>query len=214
MNVSKFDLFKLSELIGIIIGDGNIYYKPDKRKYYFEITGDPKLEKSYFDYISKLVQSLLGKKPTIRTQNRGLKLRLYSKNFVEFLIKELGIPHGRDKGTMVKIPDRFISQEWKILKMCIRGIADTDGSLFLSKKGNNLNYPCIEIVTTSKPLAFQLKTLLSNKFRIGFRKYSRGEFRKQYILSVNGDNMVNQWIEDIGFSNQRKSDKIIGKRGI
>ena len=31
----------LAELIGIIIGDGNIYYNQKVRKYYFDITGDP-----------------------------------------------------------------------------------------------------------------------------------------------------------------------------
>jgi len=35
---------ELSELIGIIIGDGNIYYNKSKRVYYIEITGNPKKE--------------------------------------------------------------------------------------------------------------------------------------------------------------------------
>ena len=77
---------KLSELIGIIIGDGNICYIPKIRKYYIEITGNPKNEESYYDYISQLFFDIIGKSGTILFRNRGLRIRVYSKEFVEFLI--------------------------------------------------------------------------------------------------------------------------------
>ena len=197
MEVNK----QLAELVGIIIGDGNIYYNPSVRKYYFEITGN-KLEKDYFSYISDLVFQILKKRPSISIRGRGLRLRLYSKEFVEYLIYNLNMPYGAQKGKRVKIPDIF--NNWNLIKYCIKGITDTDGSLFLSKKGNNLKYPCIEIVTTSKPLAYQLKKLLQNKIRIGFRKFSRFPFRDKYTVSINGKDRVNEWINEIGFSNPRK----------
>ena len=125
---------KLSELIGIIIGDGNVYYNPKLGKYYFEITGDPKLEREYFEYVSNLVQEIIHKKPTIRIGGRGLKLRLYSKEFIEFLVYKLNFPYGK-KSEIITIPRKI--NNWNLSKYCIRGITDTDGSLFLSKKGNN-----------------------------------------------------------------------------
>jgi len=195
---------KLAELIGILIGDGNIYYKPKFRKYYFEITGNPKLEKNYFNYVSKLIEELLGKKPSLRIANRGLRLRIYSKLFVEFLINDLKLPYNKNKGSNIIIPEFIYNQEWNVLKYCIRGIIDTDGCFFLASKGYRKDYPTIEFTTTSKKLALQLKKILSEKYRIGFRIYSRGSFKTQYIISLNGESMTNRYLRDIGFSNLRK----------
>ena len=192
---------KLSELIGILIGDGIIYYNTKIKKYFFEITGDPKLEVEYFDYVSSLVQEIINKKPSIRVGGRGLRLRLYSKEFIEFLIYELGLPYGK-KSDIIKIPEKI--NNWNLLKYCIRGITDTDGSLFLSKKENNLYYPSIEISTNSKFLAFQIFESLKDKYRMCIRKFSKEGINDRYIVSVNGNIMVRKWIEEIGFSNKRK----------
>ena len=192
---------ELSELIGIIIGDGNIYYNPKLRKYFFEITGDPKLEKEYFEYISTLIQKILNKKGSTRIGGRGLRLRVYSKDFVEFLINEIKLPYGK-KSEIITIPNKI--NNWNLIKPCIRGITDTDGSLFLSKKGNNLNYPSIEISTNSKFLAFQIKEFLKDKLRIRLRKFSKIGLNDKYVVSVNGVEMVKKWIKEIGFSNKRK----------
>ena len=202
----------LAELIGIIIGDGNIYYNPNLRKYYFEITGDPKLEKEYFNYILILVYNILNKRPKVRVGGSGLRLRVYSKDFVEFLINIVKLPHGKIKGKTVKIPKCI--NNWGLLRCCIRGITDTDGSLFFSKKGNNLKYPSIEITTISKDLAFQIREILKNKYRIRLRKFSKENINDKYVVSVNGNIMVNKWIKGIGFSNERKLRKVSGINGI
>ena len=198
---------ELSELIGVLIGDGNIYYNPKIRKYYFEITGDPELEKDYFEYVSNLVYSLIGKKPSIRKSGRGLRLRLYSKEFIEFLINVLDFPYGKNKGKTVKIPEKITSRKWEITKYCLRGITDTDGSLFVSRKGNVLNYPCIEISTISKPLAIQISEMISPKYRVGFREFQMPTGNTMHKLSLNGNKIVSRWIKDVGFSNKRKLNK-------
>ena len=200
----KFDIVKLSELIGVIIGDGNIHYNSKTRKYFFEITGDPKLERDYFEYVRTLISSLLDKNPKIYVRDRGLRIRVYSKEFVEFLINKLNMPYGEGKCEKVEIPELIYSQDWGILKYCIRGITDTDGSLFVSKKPGIEKYPGIEISTTSKNLSLQLRKIISQKYRIGFREFKKYNYRRRYILSINGNIMVDKWIKDIGFSNKRK----------
>ena len=88
------------------------------------------------------------------------------------------------------------------------------GLFFYSRKGNNLAYPTIEISTTSKPLAFQLKEILSKEFRIGFRSFKPGDYRTIYRISLNGYKMTSKWIKDIGFSNDRHKKKIrVGLQG-
>lgn len=70
---------ELCEFIGAIIGDGNLW--TDGSRHRIELTGDPVLDKRYFDYLSTLVYSLFKKKPyTIRVHQRGLRLRLQSKD--------------------------------------------------------------------------------------------------------------------------------------
>ena len=82
---------KFAELIGIIIGDGNICYIPKIRKYYIEITGNPRLEARYYDHISRLSRYVMCKSGTISSRNRAIRIRVYGKDFVEFL--EIGRAH-------------------------------------------------------------------------------------------------------------------------
>lgn len=197
----------LSELIGIIIGDGCIRYK--NNHYFIEIVGNPKNEKEYyFNYIKNLVIDCVGKKPTIKIRARGLRLKFYSKEFVLYLVNELGMIYGKDKHKLVKIP-YLIENNEKLLIPCIRGIVDTDGSVFFAKKEKNLNYPCIEITTTSRNLANQLIKILKNK---GFNIRSREENRKDYLTSFRmglyGEGMFRKWVDDIGFSNIKNIQKV------
>ena len=204
MNINK----DLAELIGIIIGDGNIHYNEFNRKYFVEITGNPKKEKIYFEYISNLFQKILGKSGKISVRGRGLRLRVYSKSFVSFLIYHLKMYYGMGKSLKTSIPSKILKNK-SLFYSCIRGIFDTDGSFFVSKKGNNKNYPSIEISTCSIVLANQIKEELSNDFRVIFRinknkGYTLGE---RYILALNGKDEIKKWFSTIGSSNRNKLDK-------
>jgi len=106
------------------------------------------------------------------------------------------------KGENIFIPE-IIRSNTSLRNDCIRGITDTDGSLFLANKGYRNDYPTIEISTTSKKLAIQIKTILSKNFRIGFRKFKAQNYRMIYRISINGDKMVQKWVKLIGFSNTR-----------
>ena len=65
----------------------------------------------------------------------------------------------KGKGRKIVIPEQIVNDE-QLLKFCLRGIVDTDGSLFLSNKSHRQDYPVVEISTTSKRLAYQLKNIL------------------------------------------------------
>lgn len=120
---------RISEIIGAIIGDGNIRYKPEIYQYYFEIVCSPD-ERKYLEYLSKLIYEEFGKRPRIFIGGRGLRLRLNSKEIVNLLINEYSIPFNKGKGLKVKIPNSFIDNK-KLLYLCLRGIMDTDGTFFL-----------------------------------------------------------------------------------
>ena len=135
-----------------------------------------------------------------------MRLKVYSKSFIEFLLGDLKLPSNKEKCQNVFIPKQIIKNK-KLLDGCLRGIVDTDGSLFLAKKSHRTDYPSIEISTTSKKLAKQLKEILCKRFRIGFRSHKRKNFFRLYVISLNGEKIVDQWVRDIGFSNMRNLKK-------
>ena len=193
---------KVSELVGAIIGDGCISYKPEINQYFVEIVGNPKEEKAYFQHLSSIFKEEFALKTFITIRERGLRMKIHSKEFVEFLVNQLKLVPNKDKGANIVIPSLILKKE-NLTKYCLRGIVDTDGSFFLSRKGKRLDYPSIEISTTSNNLAEQIRTFLSKSFRIGFREFKQANYKKIYRVSLNGDKMVEKWFQEIGFSNPR-----------
>jgi len=125
---------KIAELIGAIIGDGCISYKPKIGQYFVEIVGTQLEEVDYFNYLSSILFNDLQLKCRITKRERGLRLKVYSKSFIMFLVRDLKLVPNKEKCKNIFIPHQIISNEI-LLKSCIRGIADTDGSLFLANKG-------------------------------------------------------------------------------
>ncbi len=174
------------------------------------MTGDPTLDREYYDYLNGIIQREFNKSPSRRIRQRGLRLRICSKRLFTYLTEELDLPYGSKKGRKVKIPEKIATSDWSIKSRCIRGIADTDGSFFFSEKGNCRNYPTIEITTTSVYLSEQLKDILEKQgFRVGLRSWKHEkDWSTRYIISINGNEMVEKWMEKIGFSNPRHYKKL------
>lgn len=196
----------IAELIGAIIGDGCISYKPTIHQYFVEIVGNITEEKDYFEHLKRIILQEFNLTVSIKIRERGLRLRIYSKKFVTFLVDDLKLIPNKEKCQNIFIPEIIFSNQ-SLLNYCLRGIADTDGSLFLANKGYRQNYPTIELSTTSIRLAEQIREGLSKQFRIGFRSYKPGRFKRIYRISLNGDNMVDKWVKEIGFSNRRNLNR-------
>ena len=202
---------RTAELVGAIIGDGYIYRK--NRKYQIGIVGNPITDKEYLEKLKKLILNEWKKEVKIKLRSGALRIVFNSKKICEFLIRDLNMFHGKGKCQNITIP-QGIYKNWNLAKNAIRGIADTDGSVFVSKKPGIEKYPCIEITTTSKNLLNQLKELLINN---GFRVTTRIEKRKNsnpnalpsYKLALNGKENLKKWIEKIGFSNPYKQGRAL-----
>ncbi len=196
---------QLSELVGAIIGDGNLWR--DSRHYRIDINGHPKLDKEYYGYLSGIVRKLFDREPYVRTRKRtgSIQFRICSKEAFRLLTEELGLPYGRGKGKKVVIPEKFYSS-WSVLRRCLRGIADTDGCFSLAKTVSGKFYPSIQISTTSANLAMQLRKILVKKgFRANLRKQTREKegWNTRYWVVLNGAKMAEKWMKEIGFSNPR-----------
>ena len=194
----------LCEFIGAIIGDGNLW--TDGSRYRIELTGDPKLDREYYMYLSKIAFQLFEKEPyQLKVRERGLRFRLQSKKAFNVLTI-LGIPVGKEKSHTIEIPTQIIERGWNYVKWTIRGIADTDGTLFFSRKTYKLPvYPTIEIRTYSRNLASQITEVLGQN---GFRTRPRGNEKIGFHVALYGFRMLGKWMKEIGFSNARHINRL------
>lgn len=199
-----------AELIGAIIGDGYIYRK--NRKYQIGIVGNPITDKEYFEKLKDLIFQEWGKEVKAKFRFRGLRMVFDSKEICEFLINDMKIFHGKGKCERVWIP-KEIYIDWNLAKHTIRGIADTDGSVFVSKKPGVDKYPSIEITTTSINLANQLrKLLINNGFRVSLRSWKNNKYPNNllaYRIGLYGKENLRRWINEIGFSNPYKQNRAL-----
>lgn len=195
---------ELCEFVGAVIGNGNLW--TDGSRFRVELTGDPESDREYFSYLANISNSLFGKKPyALRIHQRGLRWRLQSKEAYT-LLQNIGIPVGNGKAHKVTIPDLILKKGWSFSKWSIRGIMDTDGTLFFSKKTyKNPIYPTIELRTCCSPLANQLTDVLQNQH---LRARLRGNEHEGYHVALYGSEMLKLWISEIGFSNPKHLNKL------
>jgi len=192
------------EFVGAIIGDGNLW--TDGSRYRVELTGDPHLDWAYYEYLSNIALQLFGNKPyPLKERQNGVRFRLQSKHAFKELTK-LGIPVGEGKSSLVQIPKQILKRRWHYVRWTLRGIMDTDGTLFFSKKTYKLPvYPTLEIRTHSRMLALQITDVLQKN---GFRARPRGNDKRGYHIALYGNKMLEKWVKEIGFSNERHINRL------
>jgi len=207
LTLPKYPSKELAEFVGILIGDGYLY----ERQYTIGIVGNHKTDKIYFNKIQNIILHLFNLKGKIRIRQRAIRLTLKSKGLFSFLTKVIDLEHGRYKGRNVKIPKIFIENN-KFTKEVIRGIFDTDGTIFTSNKKGVKHYPTIELTTTSLQLANQVKEILrKEEFKVaGVRKY---KYNHSWLISnkvsLYGKKNIFLWYKKICFSNNNKQEKLI-----
>ena len=196
----------LCELIGIIIGDGCL--SNASKRHTIEITGSPKEQNYLKNHVCHLLSKFSGKQPKVLLRERALRIRIESKAFFTYLTTKIGLAYGRDKSKIVFIPDLILRKGWNYIKYTLRGIVDTDGSVFTSDKPGSPNYPSIEITTISKELAYQLFQILKNReFRVTIRNHKPKNGERTFKIGLNGYEMLEKWKREISFSNSKKISK-------
>ncbi len=140
------------EFLGIMVGDGCLLYYPKYRIYGVEITGNAMEEQDYYQKIAKFLKEEfnLNSKIYVKHQPKGdgLKLIVYNKHFAELLLKYGIVP---SKTYCIELIQELI--EWNKSQHILRGIFETDGSLYFSKskiKIRNPSYPRLEIKTATE----------------------------------------------------------------
>lgn len=198
---------KLSEFIGILLGDGNItkirFYKKNKKRgvYQIKIAGDYYKDKDYhLNYIKPLCEDLFGiKAKEIRIKKHGERfICLSSRKLVEFL-EEMELKSGNKIKNKVTIP-RWVFENKKCLTTCVRGLIDTDGSIF---RMSNRDYNLIRIIFTNHNIRL-LNDTRGAFIKLGFNP-SKIINKRNFYLSRKLE--IEKYLKEIGFSNMKHKER-------
>ncbi|MDE1853165.1 MAG: hypothetical protein KGI38_05375 [Thaumarchaeota archaeon] len=186
------------ELIGATLGDGNIH---DKRTNYVEFTGNPISDEYYFKHVLlPIINNRVGKSPRLFVRDRGLRFRIYSKGFVDWL-KKIGIPAGEAKG-LAEAPE-FITSNRKLMTRCVRGVHDTDGSIYFDMRpAYAMPYPRIELHMKNVGLVSQISEFFVD---IGI---THSLVKTKNSIETSGVDTLRSFLCRVGFSNIHHLNRI------
>jgi len=190
---------RLAELIGIILGDGNLHsYKKGKKvgSYMLRIAGDKNNDFNYLTkYVSGLIEDLFGIKPKIEMRKTNeMLIIVHSKEVVEFLIK-MGLKSGDKIKNMVTIPSWIFSND-EYLKVCVRGLIDTDGCVYALKP----HYPNLYQISFKNYNSALLKDTRKAFIQLG---YPISNISKKIQIYLSQQKYISKFYKEIGFSNRK-----------
>lgn len=194
---------KLAELIGIILGDGNInYYKKGKKigVYQINIAGDKNLDREYhLKYITPLINDLFGVKVVefLPKKTNARHLIISSKQLVNFFITN-ELKSGSKIRNQVTIPS-WIKENNSYLKACLRGLYDTDGSVY---KLTNQNTYQICFTNYNNTLLNDVRNSLLS-LGINVSKITKGR-----DIMITKKTELRKFLKEIGFRNSRHLNKV------
>lgn len=118
---------KLAEIFGILNGDGHISHFNNE----ICVVVDSR-EENYLNYLKKLFEEKFGISFTFFKELNRIKLRTYSVLLSNILTKDYGLPKGNKLGKL-RIPKQILQRKIWIISY-LRGLFDTDGSLYLRRR--------------------------------------------------------------------------------
>lgn len=190
----------LSEFIGIILGDGNLHaYKKGKkvRTYMVRIAGHSEQDNDYLSiYVLNLSKKLFGVQPKIYKSKRSnaMYLIIHSKEIIDFM-SNIGLMCGNKVLNQPTMP-KWVREDNYMLMRCLRGLIDTDGSIFrMSRRDNKL-----------LRISFKnYNSKLLRDVRDAFMKleYSPSKIINNEVFYLSKQKDIKKYIKDIGFKNKK-----------
>lgn len=136
---------ELAELTGLILGDGHLRRESRKTRerhvsnHYLDICLAEE-ETEIIEVTEDLIKSCLGKEPTIKRsiKSNAVSIRVHGKEIVEAL-ESTGLESGDKIKNQVGVPE-WIKEEERFEKACLRGLIDSDGSIYDREDGYTVVY--------------------------------------------------------------------------
>ncbi len=180
----------LAELLGALSGDGHI---SDKNSYEVSITCSGKDDCEYIKHLKPIFETLFCLNFKVYADGSKIRLKTYSKNLVLFLNKEFGLPLGKKKG-FLRIPEKVKTNK-KLLLAYIRGLFDTDGSIYFRRN----NEPAVEIISMDKRFLKEIETALRS---LGFLCGTSGK-----NLYIYDKSMIKKFFHEVKPANSKHLKK-------
>lgn len=188
---------QLAEFVGIMIGDGGI-----NNNWQANITLNSVADAEYIPFVVSLCEQLFRTIPAVRKRKtrNAVIVSLASTTIVDFLV-ELGLPRGNKLKQGLCIPS-WILQKKAYRIVCVRGLMDTDGGLYIHKHTISQKvYRNIGLCFTSysPKLIGQVATIFEE---FGIMPHISGTGRNIYLYS---ERDVSKYLDIFGTSNRRIS---------
>jgi intein/homing endonuclease len=198
----------IAELCGAIIGDG--WIQSNQRNLF--ISGHPTEDLDYYNCrVVQLLEEILGRNVDPKkfkgwgTYGVGIYRFEEINRFVN-----LGIPIGK-KGTDVEVPQKISDSNKEAKKAFLRGLFDTDGTIYFMKQNGKYSRPRLRIASISKRLIEEVKKM-SEDLGIEYsnpspNKEGKGKPNKVYIFEINKKASIEKWFLDIKPENPKHFTK-------
>lgn len=187
---------ELAEFIGIMLGDGSSYYNKKSKNWQIRIVGHSDEQTYYAVYITELCKKLFGFTPHIRSrkEQNAIAVAMDRKQLGLFLASA-GFPSGNKIERKARIP-LWIRENKEYLVACIRGLIDTDGSVFrMSNKDPHLLR--MSFTNYCPELMHDMREALTS---LGYHP-SKIILHRHIYLSRQRD--IARYINEIGFANDK-----------
>ena len=186
------DCHELFEFLGAMVGDGWIGIYGGRKQ--VNICGNLRDEKQYMEHLRGLIRFLFGVSSHLkfRPKENVFYLMMNSSVIFDFFREKFDFPAGsKDKFNTSKFP-----ASWEYQKDVIRGIFDTDGSIYFDKSNKyKYPYPIIDITSKNSELLSWLEDCLK---RNGFPVFSG-----RRTVRLKGRKNIEKWFGEINPSNQK-----------
>ncbi|HEA84479.1 MAG TPA: hypothetical protein ENI04_00670 [Candidatus Wildermuthbacteria bacterium] len=151
---------ELAEFVGIVLGDGGI------TKCQLTISLHHKDDKPYSRFVAGLIKKLFNVPVAIyHYPKKSINNLVVSRSeLVRFCTEKLGLKQGNKVKQQVDIPG-WIKQNKQYSIACVRGLVDTDGSVFTHRyrvNGKEYRYRKLAFTSASKPILYSVYKILQD----------------------------------------------------
>lgn len=197
---------ELAELLGIMLGDGNMFSlnRAGVALNYIRVLGNSMTERKYmFDFVKPLIESLFWVRvSTYVNDEHEIFLTAHGKSIVEFM-QNVGLVCGDKIKARATIPAWILKNKW-YLKACVRGLIDTDGSIYPLKPP----YPNLLQICFKNKNPRLLQDVRKSLVKLGYHP-SKITWNKVYLTR---QAEIDKYVDDIGFNNSHHQERYLRVR--
>ncbi len=202
----------MAEIVGLCFGDGSLIKRPNGQLR-FQLRGNITEDREHYNsHILSLFDNFLGKVYVTEYKGENSYYGIYSENQVLCkTLESMGVPVGIK--IVLEIPS-WIKRNKKYLRRFLRGLIDTDGSVYCMK---DYNYPAkgyIKIRLSINSVSLGLMNEINNIFnKAGILSFLIGPYKPKdrrclpfNKVQIDGPNVV-KYFTQIGSKNQKHITK-------